>query len=106
MLRAERDYLLGEWTATKLAIALLVPLMFAALALALWRRSIGWALVVINGAVLFKIAWTFWFGDTRGALAHLTPALAGLAVVDIAVVAAGRRLTRRRSRPAMPERTA
>ncbi|MEV4177659.1 hypothetical protein [Nonomuraea sp. NPDC049709] len=106
MLRAERDYLLGEWTAAKVAIALLVPLVFAALALALWRRSIGWALVVINGAVLFKIAWTFFFGDTQGALAHLTPALAGLAAVNVAIVVAGRRLNRRRSAPALPERTA
>jgi hypothetical protein len=95
MLRTERDYLLGDWTATKVLIAFLVPLTFTALALALWRRSIGWALVVINGAILFKVAWTFWFASTSGALAHLAPALIGLAVVDAVVVAAHRWFTRR-----------
>ena len=48
MLEVERDYLLGEWTLGKIVIALLVPVVFGGIAVALWRRSIGWALVVIN----------------------------------------------------------
>ncbi|MGI5129095.1 hypothetical protein ACQEVB_19985 [Pseudonocardia sp. CA-107938] len=90
MLRVEQEYLLGEWTVGKIAVALLVPVVFGALAAALWRRSLGWALVVINGAVLFKIAWTFVFdSDGDGALAHLPAALVGLAVVDAVLVGAG-----------------
>jgi hypothetical protein len=95
MLRAERDYLLGEWTAAKVAMTLLVPLMFTAMALALWRRSIGWALVVVNAGVLSKIALTFWMGSTSGAIAHLVPALTGLAIVDAVVVAVHRWYARR-----------
>jgi hypothetical protein len=74
--------------------------VFAALALALWRRSIVWALAVINGAILFKVAWTFWVGNTSGALAHLLPALIGLTIVDAAVLAAYRWLTHRQRRRA------
>jgi hypothetical protein len=97
MLQGERDYLLGEWTVWKVAIALLVPLMFAGIALALWRRSIVWAVVVINGGILFKIAWTFFVSGTDGALAHLLPAVVGLALIDCAAVLAVRWMRRRRT---------
>ena len=68
MLRVEQEYLLGAWTVGKVATALLIPLVFVGIGAALWRRSLGWALVVINAAVLFKVAWTFAFdveGDGR-----------------------------------------
>lgn len=99
MLRVEQQYLLGEWTIWKIAIALLVPVIFGGLAAALWRRSLGWALVVINGAVLFKIAWTFFFdGAGAGALAHLPAAVAGLVVVDTVLVGVGLWLRHRTAR--------
>ncbi|MCS7479548.1 hypothetical protein ACFFQW_19270 [Umezawaea endophytica] len=91
MLDAERDYLLGEWTGWKVAIALLIPLVFTGLALALWRRSFAWALVVVNAGVLFKVAWTFWLSGTDGAMAHLPAALVGLAVVDAVLLLVARR---------------
>jgi hypothetical protein len=100
LLQVERDYLLGEWTIGKIAIALLVPVVFGGIAVALWRRSIGWALVVINAAVLFKIAWTYFFdAEGAGADAHLPAALVGLAVVDVALVLAVRWLRRRHGEP-------
>jgi len=92
MLQVERDYLLGDWTPAKIAIALLVPVIFGGLAVALWRRSWGWALVVINGAVLFKVAWTFAVEGGSGALAHLPAALAGLAVVDAVLLVVAHRM--------------
>jgi uncharacterized membrane protein YhaH (DUF805 family) len=71
------------------------------IAAALWRRSLGWALVVINAAVLFKVAWTFVTdGEGTGALAHLPAALLGLAVVDAVLVLVARRLRRRAAAPA------
>jgi hypothetical protein len=42
MLASEREYLTASWTLWKVLIALLVPLGFAALALAFWRRSLAW----------------------------------------------------------------
>ena len=100
MLQVERDYLLGEWTLGKILIALLVPVVFGGIAVALWRRSIGWALVVINAAVLFKVAWTYFFdAEGAGAAAHLPAALIGLAVVDVVLVLAVGWLRRRRAQP-------
>jgi hypothetical protein len=61
MLASEREYLTSNWTLWKVLIALLVPLGFAALAFAFWRRSLAWGLAVINAMVLFKIGWTFLF---------------------------------------------
>jgi hypothetical protein len=91
MLQVERNYLLGEWTAAKVAMSLLVPLIFFGLAAALWRRSFGWALVVINAAFLFKIAWTFFYdSEGTGAKAHLQAVLIGMALVNIVLVAAAR----------------
>ncbi|MEW9548970.1 hypothetical protein [Nonomuraea sp. NPDC050783] len=91
-LNDERDYLLGEWTAAKVLMGLLVPLVFVALALALWRRSFVWALVVINAALLFKIGWSFRYSSVTGALALLVPALVGLVVVDLVIVVVRRRI--------------
>ncbi len=69
---------------------------------AFWRRSVAWGLVVINGAVLFKIGWTYAVSGTAGANAHLVPALAGLVLVNALVIAAARLVARRRTeaRPA------
>jgi hypothetical protein len=102
MLNAERDYLFGSWNAAKVFASLVIPATFTALALAFWRRSIAWGLVVINGAVLFKIAWTYAVSGTAGATAHLVPALAGLVLVNAMVIVASRLVARRRAeaRPA------
>ena len=91
-LEVERDYLLGEWTAAKVAMSLIVPLTFAALTVALWRRSLTWAFVVVNAACLFKIGWSYWFDESgTGADAFIVPALVGLAVVDAGLILAARR---------------
>ncbi|MCO1656343.1 hypothetical protein [Pseudonocardia humida] len=95
MLRVEQEYLLGEWTIWKVAAALLIPLLFVGLGAALWRRSLGWGLVVINAGVLFKVVWTFVVGGGEGALAHLPTALIGLAVVDAVLIGVGHWLKRR-----------
>jgi hypothetical protein len=65
--------------------------------LAFWRRTLVWGLVVINGAVLFKIGWTYAVSGTAGANAHLVPALAGLALVDGLLLVVGLALAPRRS---------
>jgi hypothetical protein len=85
-LEAERNYLLGQWNVWKLAVALLVPLLFTALALALWRRSILWGLGVVNAMVLIKVVWTGIFFEQQAFTAHLLPALLGLAVCNIALI--------------------
>lgn len=95
MLAVERDYLLGDWTPWKVALALLVPLVFAGLAAALWRRSVGWAFVVVNAAYLVKIAWTFAVDvEGSGAMAHLQAVLIGMIVTDAVLLTVARRLRR------------
>jgi hypothetical protein len=86
MLRAEEAYLTANWTLWKILIALLVPLTFAALGLAFWKRSLVWGLAVVNAAILFKIGWTFLFSTEAGAMSHLPAAMLGLVVCDALIL--------------------
>lgn len=92
MLASERAYLTTDWTLWKILIALLVPLTFAALGLAFWKRSLVWGLAVVNAAILFKIAWTFLISTEAGALSHLPAAVLGLALCDALILFVMRRL--------------
>lgn len=108
MLRAEQDYLLGAWTAAKVATAVLVPLVFVAVGAALWHRSLGWSLVVANAAILFTIAWTYAGdrdGDGAGAGAHLPAALGGLVALNGAFGIAAHLRQRRRVPAEVPRAT-
>jgi hypothetical protein len=80
---------------------LLVPVSFAALAVAFWKRSLVWGLAVINAMVLVKIVWSFYFGDESGGLTLLPSALAGLAVCDAVILYIVRRM-RKGSSPRPP----
>ena len=97
MLASEREYLTTDWTLWKVSIALLVPLTFAALGLAFWKRSLVWGLAVVNAAILFKIAWTFLFSTEAGALSHLPAAVLGLALCDAIILYVIRRMRARAS---------
>ena len=95
MLGAEEAYLTADWTLWKVLVALLIPLTFAALGLAFWKRSLVWGLAVVNAAILFKIAWTFLFSTEAGALSHLPAAVLGLAVCDALILYVIRRMRAR-----------
>ncbi|MGH3146449.1 MAG: hypothetical protein ACRDTR_11680, partial [Rubrobacter sp.] len=97
MLASEREYLTADWTFWKVPIALLIPVSWAALGLAFWKRSLVWGLAVINGAILFKIGWTFVFATGAGALSHLPAAVLGLAVCDAVILYLLHRLRARSS---------
>jgi hypothetical protein len=97
-LAVEREYLTGEWSLWKFLLALLVPVSFAALAVAFWKRSLVWGLAVINAMVLVKIVWSFYFGDASGGLTLLPSAVVGLAVCDAVILYFVRR-TRKGSSP-------
>ena len=99
MLAAEEEYLTANWTLWKVLIALLVPISFAALGLAFWRRSLPWGLAVINGAILFKIGWTFVVSTEAGAMSHLPAAVLGLAICNAVILYL---LRRRSSEPPRP----
>jgi hypothetical protein len=97
MLASEREYLTADWTLWKVFIALLVPLTFAALGLAFWKRSLLWGLAVVNAAILFKIGWTFLFSTEAGAMSHLPAAVLGLALCDALILYFIRRMRARAS---------
>jgi hypothetical protein len=102
-LAVEREYLTGEWSLWKVMLALLVPISFAALAVAFWKRSLVWGLAVINAMVLVKIVWSFYFGDASGGLTLLPSAVVGLAVCDAVILYVARRM-RKGSSPEPPRR--
>jgi hypothetical protein len=102
MLDAEEEYLTANWTPWKVLIALLVPVSFAALGLAFWKRSLVWGLAVINGAILFKIGWTFVFSTEASAMSHLPAAVLGLAVCDAVILYLLHRMRRRSPEPSRP----
>jgi hypothetical protein len=85
-LAVEREYLTGDWTMTKVLMALIVPISFAALGFVFWKRSIVYGLVLMNAVVLAKLVWSFYFGDASGGLTLLPSALAGLAVCDAVIL--------------------
>ena len=83
-LDAELAYLTGPWTASKIALSMLVPAFFILLGLAFWKRSWWWGLAVINLAALGKIGWSVMEGGESG-WAILVPAVIGMLVCDAAV---------------------
>jgi pimeloyl-ACP methyl ester carboxylesterase len=92
----EREYLTGGWTLGKVLLSLVPIALVAAYCLAFWRRSPGWGLVLLNAMALGKLLWGVVLGDGTG-WAMTGPLLAGLAVGDVALVLAARRLRGRRA---------
>ncbi|WP_167759303.1 hypothetical protein [Mycobacterium sp. PS03-16] len=83
----ERDWLTGDWTPAKIALTSLVPASLAAFCLAFWRRSLLWGAVLLNVMAIGKLAWGVLAGSGTG-WAMTVPALGGLLLGDIAVIAA------------------
>ena len=97
MLAAEEAYFAAGWPLWKVLLALIVPISFAALGLAFWRRSLLWGLAVINGAILIKTGWTFVVSTEAGAMSHLPAAVLGLAVLNAVVLYVRHRMGKRSS---------
>ena len=96
MLNAERDYLLGTWTFWKVVVSLYTPLTFYLLALAFWKRSLVYGLIVINAMLIFKIVWTFVVSDLQGAVTHLIPAVINLVICNAVMLFFIRRNARKK----------
>src|ERR687894_2367933 len=102
MLAAEKAYFAAGWPLWKILLALIVPISFAALGLAFWKRSLVWGLAVINGAILIKTGWTFVVSSEAGAMSHLPAAVLGLAVLNAVILYVWQRM-RKRSSPKPPQ---
>lgn len=105
----EKDWLSGDWHATKLLLSLLVPLSITAYCLAFWRRSLLWGLVILNAMAVGKLLWGVVAGDGTG-WAMTAPALTGLLIGDAVILLVARRRRVRPSpgpvRDAAPQHTA
>ena len=90
----EQAWLTGDWDAAKVLLTLLVPIALSAYCAAFWLRSLPWGLVVLNVMAVGKLTWGVLAGDGSG-WAMALPALVGLAIGDVVLVAAWIVLRRR-----------
>ncbi|MEU0102061.1 hypothetical protein [Streptomyces sp. NPDC006267] len=67
----------------------LAPLLLAAFCAALWRRSLGWGIVVFDAAALGKIAWSVSEAGADGAATYV-PVGGGALLVTVLLVAVAR----------------
>ncbi len=93
----ERQFLLEGSVVARVALVLMVVAFFVALAIAFWKRSWLWGLVVINAGTLLKVIWSVAFGGATG-WASLAAFIFTLAVTDAAILLGMRFLRRRRER--------
>lgn len=91
----EQGWLTGDWTPLKIGLTLLVPAGLAAFCLAFWKRSLPWGAVLLNVMAIGKLAWGVTAGAGSG-WAMTVPALAGLLLGDLALIAV---MHRRRRAP-------
>lgn len=94
-LAAELAYLHAPWTLGKALLTLTVPLFFALLGVAFWKRSWAWGLAVMAAGALGKLAWSVAEAGASG-WAIAAPALIGLLVCAGVVTAVARVRGRRR----------
>jgi hypothetical protein len=76
-LAMERQYMTGDWTWVKAAMAGLVPAWFVALGWAFWIAGI----VVVNVGAALKVVWSFYYGGGT-AWSIIPPVLIGAAVCN------------------------
>jgi hypothetical protein len=98
-LAMERQYMMTQWTFSKIAMTALVPGWFIACAWAFWRRSWVTGFVVISAGTLLKVAWSFYFGGESG-WTIVPPAAFGFVVCTGILLYAYRRVHRRVERVA------
>lgn len=83
----EKDYLTMGWTVPKILLTLLVPLSLSFLAIALWKRSLKFAILILAFIAAAKVLWSVASGGESGE-AVIIPAVIGL-LLCIAAVYAG-----------------
>lgn len=96
-LQMEKEYLLGPWTPGKILVTLLVPASLAALAAALWKRSLWLGISVLIFIAVSKLLWSVAFGGEAG-LSILLPAAVGLGLCILCIVIGFRRLEKRKKK--------
>ena len=78
-LEFEKYYLYGEWTLSKILLALTIPLSFTALGLAFWKRSLIMGIGVVVLMATGKMVWSIQYAGESGK-SILIPAIIGLII--------------------------
>lgn len=73
----EKNWLLADWNATKMAFSLLVPASLSLLACAFWKRNLWLGLATLAAIAVMKTVWSLFFGGESGSTV-ITPAVIGL----------------------------
>ncbi|MCT4561955.1 MAG: hypothetical protein N4A41_11330 [Crocinitomicaceae bacterium] len=90
----EKDYLYGEWTTSKILLSLSIPISFAALGLAFWKRSLIIGLAVVILMATGKMVWSIENAGEAGK-SIVIPAIVGLFLCCGLIVFGFRRLSRK-----------
>jgi len=80
----EKNYLITNWTISKVFISLLVPISLGLLARAFWKRSIKSGISILVLIAVAKTLWSIVEGGKSGQ-AVIVPALIGLAICIIVI---------------------
>lgn len=86
-LAMEKEYLTGNWEASKILITLLVPASLTVLVIALWKRSLWMGVSTLIFIAVAKMLWSVVFGGESGK-SVIIPAIMGL-VICIALIVIG-----------------
>lgn len=89
VLDMERDFLTHP-DPSQIVMLSLAPLLLAGFCTALWRRSLGWGIVVFDAAALGKIVWSVSEAGADGAATYV-PVGGGALAVTVLLVAVARR---------------
>jgi hypothetical protein len=93
----EKQWLTGDWGASKILMALLVPISLIALGMALWKRSLLLGISVIVLIAVGKMVWSVLFAGEAGKSIFI-PAILGLGICVGLVYFGFRRLERKNKR--------
>ena len=95
-LQFEKDWLYGEWDFNKVMLSITVPVSFAALGLAFWKRSLLMGLAVVVLMATGKIVWSIYYAGESGK-SILIPAIIGLGICIALIYFGFRSLERRKT---------
>jgi hypothetical protein len=84
-LAMEKEYLTGNWEASKILVTLLVPTSLTVLVIALWKRSLWMGISTLVFIAVAKMLWSVAFGGESGK-AVIIPAIIGLVVCIVMIV--------------------
>lgn len=101
-LQFEKEWLFGAFNFSKVMLMLTVPISFAALGFAFWKRSLWMGLAVVILMATGKIIWSIQNAGNSGK-SILIPAIIGLALCIAVIYYGFKRLEKKRNQKCIPK---